>query len=195
VADQRRLDPGPVAVDAAARLLLERAPRLGRVRLGVVDGPSGSGKSTFGAAWVTALQAAGCAASLFSSDLLATWDEPFGWWERFDAGVLQPLADGAPGRIQLTDWSTGHPMPGGWLTIPSADALILEGVSCGRTALDDRASVLVWVEVPDRDARLERAVRRDGESSRAQLAAWQDAEDAFFQADRTADRADIVVVG
>jgi uridine kinase len=86
-------------------------------------------------------------------------------------------------------------MPGGWLTIPSADALILEGVSCGRTALDDRASVLVWVEVPDRDARLERAVRRDGESSRAQLTAWQDAEDAFFQADRTADRADIVVVG
>jgi hypothetical protein len=55
--------------------------------------------------------------------------------------------------------------------------------------------VLVWVEVPDRAGRLERAVRRDGESSRAQLAAWQDAEDAFFQADRTADRADIVVVG
>jgi hypothetical protein len=55
----------------------------------------------------------------------------------------------------------------------------------------DRASVLVWVEVRDRRERLERAVRRDGESSRAHLAAWQDAEDGFFQADRTADRADL----
>ena len=161
----------------------------------MVDGPSGSGQEHLRAALTGALRAAGGAASLFSSDLLATWDEPFGWWERFDAGVLQPLADGAPGRVQLTDWSTGDPKPGGWLTVPPADALILEGVSCGRTALDDRASVLVWVEVPDRAERLERAVRRDGESSRAQLAAWQDAEDAFFQADRTADRADIVVVG
>ena len=171
------------------------APRLGRVRLGVVDGPSGSGKSTFAAALIGALRAAGGTVSLFSSDLLATWDDPFGWWDRFDAGVLQPLAGGAPGRVQLTDWSTGHAGPGGWMVVPPVDALILEGVSCGRTALDDRASVLVWVEVPDRAGRLERAVRRDGESSRAQLAAWQDAEDAFFQADRTADRADIVVFG
>ena len=40
-------------------MLLDRAPRLGRVRLGVVDGPSGSGKSTFAAAWGAALHDAG----------------------------------------------------------------------------------------------------------------------------------------
>jgi hypothetical protein len=131
----------------------------------------------------------------FSSDLLATWADPFGWWDRFDAGVLQPLADGAPGRIRLTDWSTGEPKPGRWLVVRPAAALILEGVSCGRSALGGQANALVWVEVPDRRQRLERAVRRDGEPSRALLAAWQDAEDAFFRADGTADRADITVSG
>ena len=66
------------------------------------------------------------------------------------------------------------------------DVLILEGVSCGRAALGDRAGVLVWLTVADRRARLERAVGRDGEPSRPHLAAWQDAEDAFFRRDDTA---------
>ena len=35
--------------------------------------------------------------------------------------------------------------------------------------------------------------RRDGEASRAHLAAWQDDEDAFFRADRTRERADLLV--
>jgi uridine kinase len=187
------LDNGTVARDAAARLL-QRRPRLGRTRFGVVDGPSGSGKSTFAAAWGAALREPGRMVTVFSSDLLATWDDPFGWWQRFDAGVLQPLADGSPGRVQLTDWSTGAPTTGDWTVVPVPDVLILEGVSAGRSALGDRASVLVWVQVQDRGERLERAVRRDGESSRAQLAAWQVAEDAFFRADRTADRADVVVL-
>ncbi len=191
MSDQRP-DTGPIAT-AAARLLLDRPARLGSVRLGVVDGPSGSGKSTFAAAWAGAVRAAGSTVTVFSADLLATWADPFGWWNRFDAGVLQALADGDPGRIQLTDWSTGQPRPGGWMVLPPTGVLILEGVSSGRSALGARASVLVWVEVPDRRERLERAVRRDGESSRSHLASWQDSEDAFFWVDHTADRADITV--
>ena len=178
--------------EAAAGLLLDRAPRLGAVRLGVVDGPSGSGKSTFAAVWAAELRAAGVPVTVFSSDLLATWDDPFGWWPRFDAGVLQPLARGFPGRIQLTDWSAGEQKRGDWLDLKPVDVLIMEGVSCGRVAVRDRASVLVWIEVRDRRERLERAVRRDGESSRVRLAAWQDAEDRFFRSDRTADRADLL---
>ena len=158
----------------------------------MVDGPSGSGKSTFAASWADALRTAGTpSVTVFSSDLLATWDEPFDWWQRFDAGVLRPLSHGSLGRIRLTDWSAGEPGPGEWLDLEPVDVLILEGVSCGRAAVRDRASVLVWVEVRDRRERLERAVRRDGESSRAQLAAWQDAEDDFFRSDRTANRADL----
>lgn len=187
-------EPRPAVPAQAARLLLDRPPGLGRTRLGVVDGPSGSGKSTFAPAWAQAVRDAGCeSAMVFSSDLLATWDDPFGWWAPFDAGVLQPMSQGRDGRVRLTDWAGGSPHPGDWRTIPVPDVLILEGVSCGRRALGGRAGVLVWVEFADRRRRLERAVGRDGEASRAHLTAWQRDEDAFFAADRTAERADLVL--
>ena len=186
-------DPNP-AVERATRLLLTRPPTLGGVRLGVVDGPSGSGKSTFAQLWVDALTSAGCGSvTLFSSDLLATWTDPFGWWQPFDEGVLRALAAGATGHVQLTDWSSGDPRPGDWLAVPPVEVLILEGVSCGRRALGDRVGVLIWLPGPNSAARLERAVGRDGEESRRFLTAWQDDEDAFFRADRTAERADLVV--
>jgi hypothetical protein len=179
-------------IDDAVRLLLSRPPTLGALRFGVVDGPSGSGKSTFAQQWVDALDGA-VTVTGFSSDLLATWRDPFGWWRRFDEGVLRPLAAGTDGQIQLTDWSGDEPRPGDWLTIPPVDVLILEGVSCGRRALAGRAGVLVWVEEPDRAERLERAVGRDGPASRPLLAAWQHDEDAFFRADQTRERADLLV--
>jgi len=178
----------------ASTLLLDRPPGLGRTRLGVVDGPSGSGKSTFAELWVQVLRGRGNGSvALFSADLLATWLDPFGWWDRFDAEVLQPLGNGMPGRIQLTDWTTADPSPGKWQDIPVVDTLIMEGVSCGRAALGDRVRCSVWLKFRSRRDRLERAVARDGESSRINLAAWQDAEDAFFELDRTADRADFVI--
>lgn len=178
----------------AARLLLDRPPGLGAVRLGVVDGPSGSGKSTFAQLWAQSLAAANCGSvAVFSSDLLATWDDPFGWWDAFDTGVLQPLMRGRPGRIRVTDWSSGIPRPGGWQEVPVVDVLVLEGVSCGRAAVAGRAGVLVWVELTDRRRRLERAVARDGEPSRDLLAAWQLGEDRFFRADTVERRADLRV--
>lgn len=182
------------AAGTAARLLLDTPPRLGRTRLGVVDGPSGSGKSTFAQAWAGAVRAAGHeSVVVFSSDLMATWDDPFGWWEAFDTGVLQPLSRGEAGRVRLTDWTGSRPRPGAWQRIAVPEVLILEGVSCGRRALDGRASVLVWIELADRAARLSRAVGRDGELSRSFLTTWQDDEDGFYAADRTSERADLVV--
>jgi uridine kinase len=181
-------------VDVATDLLLSRPSALGTVRLGVVDGPSGSGKSTFAQRWSDRLLRVGCVAvTMFSSDDLATWDDPFGWWDRLDRDLLRPLAAGRPGRIRVTEWVPDGPRPGHVITIAVPKVLILEGVSCGRAAVGNRASVVVWVEVIDRAARLERAVARDGEASRSYLRAWQDDEERFFGNDRTADRADVVV--
>jgi hypothetical protein len=185
-----------VVASQAARLLLDRPAALGAVRLGVVDGPSGSGKSTFAQRWAQSLTAAGAGSvGLFSSDLLATWDDPFGWWDAFDLGVLRPLARHQPGRIRVTDWTAGFARPGPWQDIPMVDVLIVEGVSCGRAAVTGLASVLVWVELPDRRRRLDRAVARDGEASRVPLTAWQHAEDAFFAHDAVRQRADFRVSG
>jgi hypothetical protein len=180
--------------ERAASLLLSRPPSLGDTRLGVVDGPSGSGKTTFARLWEQVLIRRGDASVLlFSSDLLATWADPFGWFDRFDADVLTPLAAGRPGRIQLTDWTAGEPRPGRSVDIPVVDVLLLEGVSVARLALGNRAGVTVWVEVAGRAQRLERAVARDGEVSRIHLTSWQDAEDAFFERDRPAERADFCI--
>jgi hypothetical protein len=162
--------------------------------LGVVDGPSGSGKSTFARLWRSYLQEqAGLSVRVFSSDELATWADPFGWFDRFEADVLTQLAAERAGRIQLTDWTGGEPVPGGWHDVPVTDVLILEGVSSGRVELADRVGVSVWLRDRDRAARLERAVARDGEPSRPLLADWQDAEDAFFERDRPWSRADFLV--
>jgi energy-coupling factor transporter ATP-binding protein EcfA2 len=196
-ADQVRTDNEVAARELAERataLLLGRPAGLGGTRLGVVDGPSGSGKSTFARLWEQMLRRRpGLTVALFSSDLLATWADPFGWFDRFDAGVLTPLSARRSGRVQLTDWTAGEPRPGSWLTVPPVDVLLLEGVSAGRSAIGSRAGAIVWLEVAGRRERLERAVARDGEPSRTQLAAWQDAEDAFFARDRPADRADLRV--
>jgi len=179
--------------ELATSLLLTRPPGVGRTRLGVVDGPSGSGKSTFARVWEQVTRDRGIASVLlFSSDRMATWADPFGWFDRFDKDVLAPLAAGRPGRVQLTDWSSGTPRPGGWLDVPVMDVLLLEGVSAGRSALGRRVGVSVWVEVAGRADRLERSVARDGQASRVNLAHWQDAEDAFFALDRPAERADFL---
>lgn len=100
------LGPAAAAV-TAARLLLDRRPGLGTARQGVVDGPSGSGKSTFARMWEEQIRAAAVPVTGVSSDVLATWDDAFDWWSRFDTGVLGRLARRVPGRIRVTDWASG----------------------------------------------------------------------------------------
>ena len=181
------------ALEEASRLTKARPPRLGRIRLVTVDGPSGSGKTVFAAALADRLRAGGRHTELVGVDLLTTWDDPFGWWPRLDDGLLRPLAAGRPGTIRANDWSTGEPVPGPLVTVPVPQVLILEGVSSGRAAVAGRTSVAIWVEVPDRAERLERALRRDGEHQRRHFLSWQMAEDGHFPAEGTRARADLIV--
>jgi energy-coupling factor transporter ATP-binding protein EcfA2 len=174
--------------DAVIRDVLAAPPRLGAVRLMAVDGPSGSGKSTLAAVLADASASAGASTALISTDDFATWDDPFAWWPRLRAGVLAPLAGGRPGGYRRTEWTGGEPHPGSWVTIATPEVLIVEGVSSGRRSLCHLLSALVWVELAA-DERLERAVARDGESSRLALATWQNIETGWYAVDRTAERA------
>lgn len=181
-----------MCADDLIRHIRDAVPRLGAVRLVAVDGPSGSGKSVFAARLVDALRTT-ARVRLISTDDFATWDDPVAWWPRLERGVLAPLAAGRPGGYRRTEWPDGQPVPGAWVPVDVPEILVLEGVSAGRRAIQDRLSRLVWVELPDPVARLERAVTRDGEACRAPLRAWQRFEIGWFAVDSTPDRADTVI--
>ncbi len=179
---------------ALAGRIVAGHPRLGEVRLVTVDGPSGSGKSTLAAGLHAALTGRKHATVLVRTDSFATWVDPFDWWERLEAGVLTPLSTGRPGSYLANDWSTGDPRPGLQVAVPVPEILIVEGVSAGRRAVADLVTTALWVEHPDRSQRLERAVQRDGEQIRRHLVDWQRAEDAWFAADGTRGRADLLLL-
>ncbi|HEV7977574.1 uridine kinase [Amycolatopsis sp.] len=165
--------------------MLAAEPRLGRVRLLAIDGPSGSGKSTLAAAVITELRDRDVLSALVRTDEFATWEHPVSWWPRLVEGVLEPLRAGRPGRYRRMDWTTGSPQLGALVTVEVPDVLVLEGVSSGRSSVRPLLSCLCWLEGPDQAVRLERAVARDGESSRGPLRAWQAFERGWFAADKT----------
>lgn len=174
--------------DALAAAVLAAPPRLGAVRLLAVDGPSGSGKSTLAGRVLAALGARG---ELVRTDDFATWDQPVSWWPRLVSGVLDPLAAARPGRYRRTTWVAGTPRPGEWRDLPVPEVLVLEGVSAARRSVADRLSLAVWVELPDPELRLARAVARDGEACREPLRRWQSFERGWFAVDDTRNRADL----
>jgi hypothetical protein len=166
--------------------VLAGAPGLGGVRLLAVDGPSGAGKTTVSTELTHRLTAAGVRVVVVPTDHFATWADPVAWWPRLVAGVLLPLRDGRAGAYRRMDWSGGVPRLGDVVRVPVPDVLVVEGMSAGRASVRARLTVLAWVELPDAGQRLARAVARDGEHSRARLAAWQRFERGWFAGGRHA---------
>jgi hypothetical protein len=165
-----------------------RPPRLGRTALVAVDGPSGSGKTHYAAELARDL-----GATVVSTDDFATWTDPVSWWPRLVSDVLVPIEMGKTACYQRTEWTDGRPHPGAHRSVEVPDVLVIEGVSAGRRSIFGRLSCLVWCELPDPVARLERAVARDGEQARNHLLTWQDFERGWFAVDQTKSRADVVL--
>ena len=161
-------------------------PALGAVRLVCVDGPAGSGKTTLADRLGRELGAQ----VLHVDDLLEGWDDLEGMWPWFQAGVLDPLAAGRPGRYRRYDWVAGRFAE--WHDVPVADVLVLEGCGSARRAVDGVAVLRVWVEAPA-DLRLARGLARDGEALRPHWLAWMRLEAAHFDAQATRARADVLV--
>nr|WP_246284039.1 4-amino-4-deoxy-L-arabinose transferase [Nocardioides perillae] len=157
-----------------------------------VDGPAGSGKTTLAAALDTAARAVGLTTGVVhGDDLLAGWSGLPGLAGSL-ATALAPLAEGRPGAYRRRDWVADR-----WaeeVAVPVVDLLVVEGVGSGTPLLDGWRSVLVWVEAP-RDLRLARGLARDGEAFAPHWEAWARDEEAVQSADRTRERADVLVDG
>ncbi|MCR6033701.1 4-amino-4-deoxy-L-arabinose transferase [Nocardioides sp. zg-579] len=168
-------------------LARSRPATLGGGRLVCIDGPAGSGKTTL-AGRVAALADA---AVVHLDDLYDGWDGLPRVGEQL-ATLLLPLARGEAGRYRRHDWDTG-----GWaetVVVAPAPLLVLEGVGAGSAAYAALATVLVWVEAPPA-LRLARGLGRDGHDAEPHWRRWTVAEAAHFAADRTRERADLLVDG
>jgi len=185
------VDRSRAGFDDLARDVRAAPPRLGTVRLVVVDGPAGSGKTTFAGRLAAAL---GDVQVLHMDDFYEGWSGGLtpDTWERLDGQVLAPLAAGRDGRYAHYDWRLGQ--FGEWRDVPLRPLLVLEGVGSAARPVDPFASLRVWVEAPE-EVRLARGVARDGEQMRGEWLRWVAREAAHFAEDGTRGRADLVVDG
>ncbi|MCS3779072.1 uridine kinase family protein [Tsukamurella ocularis] len=157
-----------------------------------IDGPSGAGKSTYAQRLVGDLRADGARVALIRTDHYATWDDPVSWWPQLVDEVIEPLVRGRDAFYRPMVWRDGVPTPGEELRVPRASLIVIEGVSSARRSFADRLSLGLWLDGGSAEQRLERAVTRDGEESRAELMRWQEFERGWFAVDGTRGRCVVV---
>lgn len=178
--------PGPDALDAVAAAALAADPRCGEVVVVALDGPSGSGKTDLAARVSARL---GCP--------VVSMDDLYPGWDGLAAGVvvlaervLAPLARGGRARQPVWDWAGER--WGDERELAVTGLLVVEGCGSSVGAAGAYAAVRVWVDAPE-PVRRARALARDGATFAPHWECWAAQERALFAADRTRERADLVV--
>lgn len=160
-------------IDAELAERIEAArPRCGSVVVVAIDGGAAAGKSSLAALVAESVPQS---LTIHTDDLLAGWGDQFGFWPTLRTSVLQPLAQGRPGRYRRFDWTTGS--FGETVEVPVVTTLIVEGVSA-ITACQPWLSLGIFLDI-SRDERERRWVARDG-PMQPEWQRWLDAEDRFF---------------
>ena len=176
------------SADHAARIIAlvdASEPRAGATHLVCIDGPSGAGKTTLARDVADAL----CAPTVHMDDLYPGWDGLRAGTHRAHEWVVSPLLGGRPVRYRRWDWAADAYAD--WVQLPASDVVVLEG--CGSAALPAgaAASVLVWVEA-DEAVRRSRGLARDPGYA-AHWDRWAAQERRLYDADRTWERADVLI--
>lgn len=161
-------------------------PSCGPVRIVAIDGRSGAGKTSLG----RELSVAWDAVLVSMDSIYRSWDGLAEAVPLLLDHVLRPLSDGEPAHVPTWDWR--HERPGPSLPLGLPPRLIIEG--CGATVGEagEYAGTRVWLDL-DAATRKERALRRDGEIFARQWDRWAAQEERLFTADRTAERAHVVL--
>ena len=166
--------------------LVDSTPaRCGQTRLVAIDGPSGSGKTTLARQVADVLSAP----TVHMDDLYPGWDGLRAGTHRADEWIVQPLREGRAARYQRWDWEAEEYAE--WVQLPATDVLVLEGCGSGALPGGAFASVLVWVEAAEHVRRARGIARDPGFAAFWDL--WAAQERRLYEADRTWERADLVV--
>ncbi|WP_328992187.1 AAA family ATPase [Kribbella sp. NBC_01245] len=183
-----------ITYDRLIEQVLAAPPQLGETRLICVDGPAGSGKTTVAERFAKAAEARGLRVQVVHmDDLYDGWDGAERGFGLLRDHVLARLAKGLEGRYRRYDWIAGayaevHLVPA------TVELLIVEGVTSADRGAEPWPSLRIWVET-DNALRLERGIERDGEGMRDRWLEWMRWERDHFAAERTRDRADLIVDG
>lgn len=168
-----------------AERLQRRAPACGSTRVIAIDGRSGVGKTALALDLADEIGAP----ILHLERLYPGWDGLAATPPKV-RDLLADLAIGERGRARQWDWAADR--PGTWLSVRPTPDLIVEGVGAGARVLRPFLSHLVWLEAPQQERR-RRAIARDGDTYEPWWDRWAAQEDAYLDADRTPEAADIVI--
>lgn len=171
-----------------ASRITELTPRAARTRVVAIDGPAGAGKTTL-AARLSRLLAA---PTVHMDDLFPGWDGLAEAPGKLVEWVLAPLAAGRQAVYRRYDWEADAYAER--VAVPESDVLIVEGCASGATAAGPYLSLLIWIDAPH-DVRMARGIARDGEMFTPHWERWARQENAMFTAERTRERADLLIDG
>ncbi len=157
----------------------------------LIDGRSGSGKSTLAQQVVEHAARQGVSVQLIHmEDIYPGWDGLDEAVRILAADIIGPLAAGRAARWPTYDWHRDAPGP--QQTAQPGRPVLIEGVGALSADSAPLASWRVWLEAPA-DLRRRRALARDGELYHPHWGRWAQAEDAFIDRHRPAERADIII--
>lgn len=165
-------------------------PRCGTTVVVAIDGPSGSGKTTLAKGVVDGLTALGSVEVVHMDLLFPGWDGLAEAPSLLATQVLGPLSQGRPAAYRL--WSWVREEWRGTRDVAPSRFLVVEGCGSSVEPAGAYAAVRVFVEA-DRALRMRRGIERDGEDYRPHWERWAAQETQVYAADRTRERADLVV--
>ena len=156
-----------------------------------IDGRSASGKTTLAAAIVESVPGA----AVVHTDDIAWYHAVLDWDGLLRDHVLAPLRRGEGVDYRPPGW-IARDRPGSVVVPSGAPVVVIEGVGSGRASLAPHVDAVVWVETPLEITRARDQERIDaGHTSLENYDLWMKEELPFVEAERTWERADVVVDG
>ncbi len=195
-----RVEPLSTIVNAVTRRGPVRSSS-GRPAVLAIDGRSNNGKTTL-AARISKLVPG---SAVIHTDDIAWEHSRFGWADLLIEGILVPMHHGQAVSYRPPRWAE-HGRDGSIEAPAGCPLLIIEGDGAGRREVAHLIDTLIWVQADEREAG-RRAAARAANRPAADLAnravdgapidedGWMAEEIPFNTAQRTWERADIIVCG